>query len=318
MITYGTYAVPRADLGEAFHEFNPAGMTFIADAILPAYGVPKEDGTITVITRENIRIDDDTRADGGTFNRIDMEGEDLAYATQDKGLEIAITDRERRKYAKDFQVDLEKTAILKLRMLLKRELRVKNLVFNTATWTGSTLYTDNSGSPWDNIATDIIGQIVAAKEKVRLNTGVRANALIVGESAVQNMIKNTAIKARFQGTTTITVDMIRAGLASLVGLQQLIVGDTVYNSADEGQTFSGSEIWPDDYATVAVVASGPGMPVTTPCVGRTLRWTEMADGLLVPEMYREPQTKSDILQVEDYVDEKVFDPYFAHLMKIDA
>jgi len=215
-------------------------------------------------------------------------------------------------------LEVEKTAILKLRMLLKRELRVKNLLFNTTTWTGSALYTDNSGSPWDNIATDIISQVVAAKEKVRLGTGVRPNALIVGESAVQNMIKNTGIKARFQNTDTITVDMIRNGMASIFGLRYLMVGDTVYNSADEGQAFSGAEIWPDDYAMVAVIADGPGAPVITPCVGRTLRWTEMADGLLVPEMYREPQTKSDILQVEDYVDEKVFDPYFAHLMKIDV
>lgn len=318
MLTYGTYAVPRADLGEAFHEFEPEGMTFIAEQVLPGYGVDKEAGTISVITRENMRVDDDEHADGGTFNRIDMEAEDLAYATNDRGMEIPITDRERRKYVNDFRLEVEKTAILKLRMLLKREIRVKNLIFNTTTFTGSALYTDNSANPWDNVSTDIISQVLAAKEKVRSNTGMRANALILGEAAVQNLIKNTAIIGRFLQNVTITVDLLRANLAAIFGLRYLLVGDTVYNTSDESQSFSGSDIWPDDYAMVAAIAPGEGAPLTTPCIGRTVRWRQMADGLLVPAMYREPQTKSDILQVEDYIDQKIFDPYFGHLMKIDA
>jgi hypothetical protein len=318
MITYSTYATPRGDLGEAFHEFEPEGMTFIADQILVPYGVQKEAATITVITRENMRSDDTLRAEGGGFNRIDITGEDLSYLCKNYGLEIPITDTERRRYVDDFQVELEKIAVLRLRMKIARELRVKAAIFNTTTWTGAPLYTDTS-TDWDNIASDIIGDVVAAKEKVRAGTGVKPNALIVGEGAVNNMIKNTAIKARFQQNVLVTVELLRTQLASLFGLSKLIVGDAVYNTADEGQSFSGSDIWPDDYAMVARVAEGPGSPITTPCVGRTLRWRDMesnVDG--APEQYREEQTKSEIYRVEDYIQEKIIDPYFAHLMLIDT
>jgi hypothetical protein len=317
MLTYSTYATPRADLGEAFHEFSPDGMTFIADQILPPRGVPKDAATITVITRENMRAAETRRAAGGTFNRINITGEDLAYLCENHGLEIPLTDHERAKYVDDFQVELEKIAILRLQMTLRREVRVKDLIFNTDTWTGAGLYTDVS-TDWDNVASDIIGNVVAAMEKVRQATGVRANALIVGESAAINMTKNTAIKARFQQTVLLTVEMIRQQMAAIFGLTRLIVGDAVYNSADEGQSFTGSDIWPDDYAMVARVAEGPNMPMTTPCIGRTLRWDPIAGNPEAVEQYREEQTKSEIYRVEDYLQEKIFDPYFGHLMLIDT
>jgi len=318
MLTYSTYAVPRADLGAAFHEFDPEGMTFIADQILVPYGVQKEQATVTVITRENMRSDEALRAEGGGYTRIDITGEDLAYLCQNYGMEVPITDEERRRYIDDFQIELEKIAVLRLRMKIARELRVKTLIFNTTTWTGSALYTDVS-TDWDNIASDIIGDVVAAKEKVRAGTGVKPNALIVGEATVNNMIKNTAIKARFQQNVLLTVDLLRQQMASLFGLQKLVVGDAVYNTADEGQSFSGSDIWPDDYAMVARVAEGPGSPITTPCIGRTLKWNSMPDTVDgTPEQYREEQTKSEIYRVEDYLQEKIFDAYFGHLMLIDT
>lgn len=318
MITYSTYATPRADLGEAFHEFSLDGITFIAGLILPDYNVQKEDGTITVITRENMRSDEALRAEGGTFQRIDITGEDLAYACQNYGLEIPITDRERRRFVDDFQVELEKIAVLRLRMLLSRELRVKDLIFNTTTWTGAALYTDIT-TDWDDIAATIIADVAAAKEKVRTGTGQKANALIVSEATVNNMIKNTQIIARFPNDTLVTADLLRTQMAGIFGLPKLIVGDAVYNTADEGQTFSGSDIWPDDYAMVARVAEGSGSPMATHCIGRTLRWQDMVNNVAgTPEQYREEAVKSEIYRMEDYLEEKVFDAYCGHLMLIDS
>jgi hypothetical protein len=319
MITYATYATPRADLGEAFHEFTMDEMTLIASDILPDYSVQTEDGTISVITRENMRTEETERADGGAFNRIDITGEDLAYLCANYGLEIPITDRERRKYVRDFQVELEKIAILRMRMQLSREVRVKDLIFNTTTWTGAALYTDRSGTPWDTITTDIITDVSNAAEKVRANSGVKPNALIVGEAVAQDMTKNTGIKARFQQDALITVPLIRQNMVSIFGLTKLLVGDAVRNTADEGQTFVGADIWPSQYAMVARVAPGRASPLPTYCVGRTLRWRDMENNVEgAPEQYREVATKSEIYRVEDYLQEKVFDAYAGHLLKVNT
>jgi len=252
---------------------------------------------------------------------VELYMDDLSYLCVDHGLEGQITDRDREKYRNDFDCEIEKTQAIKIKMLLARELRVKNLVFNTTTWTGSDLYTDNSSAPWDAAGSAVIKQVQTAREKVRLNCGVPADSMIISESSLINLMNNTEIKAKFPGATVITEAMMRAQMGAIFGISNLIVGQAVYNSADEGQDFSGAEIWPDDYAMIAVLGEET-LPMTEPQLGRTITWDAYVDvegeELVYVEMYRENQTKSDIINVEQSIDEKIFDSYFAHLMKIDA
>lgn len=317
MIQKSTHAVPRADLGVAFHEYSPTKARYIADLILPRLGVRKEAATISVTKRKNLTIPDTKHANGAAYNRVELYMDDLAYACVDHGLEGQITDRDREKYADDFDAEVEKTQAIKIKMLLARESRIKTLIFNTTTWTGSALYTDNSAAPWDAAGTGIIKQVQTAREKVRLNCGVPAESMIISESSLINMMNNTEIKAKFPGATVITEAMLRAQMGAICGITNLIVGQAVYNSADEGQDFTGAEIWPDDYAMVAVLGD-ENLPMTEPQLGRTVLWERYTSELDYVETYREDQTKSDIVRVEQSVDEKIFDQYFAHLMKIDA
>ena len=134
---------------------------------------------------------------------------------------------------------------------------------------------------------------------------------------LQNLLKNDDIIARFPGASLITEAMIRANLAAIFGLQQLLVGSASYNSADEGQDASMADLWADDYAMVAALGR-EGMPMTEPQLGRTIVWENYIPDVDYVEQYREEQTKSDIFRVEEYTQYKVFDAYFGHLMKIDA
>ncbi len=312
-----THAVPRMDLGYAFHEYSPASMRFIADQVLPIRPVRQEASTLSVTQRKNLTLPETKHANGATYNRVELYMTDLAYACVDHGLEGQLTDRDRAKYADDFDAEVEKVAGVKIKMMLSREKRVVDLIFNTTTWTGAALYTDNSGTPWDTVTTNVITQIGLAKEKVRLGSGVTANALVIGQAAMENLLKNTVLSARFPGVQVITEEMLRVNMAAIFGLEKLIVGGSVYNSADEGQTFSGSDMWGDDYAMVARL-SADGLPLSEPQLGRTILWERYTPDLDYVEQYREEQTKSDIFRVEQSVDEKIFDPAFAHLMKIDT
>ena len=56
----------------------------------------------------------------------------------------------------------------------------------------------------------------------------------------------------------------------------------------------------------------------TPCVGRTVRWTAVSGAGLDVTSYREDQTDSDVLKLREYLDEKIIDIGFAHLIKVDA
>jgi hypothetical protein len=317
-IRHDTYAVPRADLGIAFHEYDPTLLGFVATKILPILAVMKKSATLSVIVRENLKRVDTKRANGAAFNRIGLTAEDLAYACQGHGLEAQLTDVDRENYADDYDAEIETTQILKKKFYNELEIETATAVFNTTTWTGAALYTDNKATPWSTTATDIFAQITAAKEKVRANTGVKPDALIIGEAAMNNLLINDDVRGRFPGAMVITEEMLRANMASLFGLKELIVGGAVYDSAKEGQDFTAADIWDYKYAMVAKIQRGPTK--VEPGLGRTVIWT----GVSSPDeeqpvlQYREPQTKSDIFQIEQFSEEKIFDKYFAHLMRIET
>jgi hypothetical protein len=177
------------------------------------------------------------------------------------------------------------------------------------------MYKDYSSAPWDTSTTDVIAQIAYAKNKVRLNTGVVPDSLCIGQGALENLLVNTKIIARFPGAAFISRQMLENSLAAIFGLRNLFVGSACYDDAKEGQDWSGAEIWADDYAQVFKLHSGGR---ATPGFGRIVEWTGVDNGLGRVVSYREEQTESDIFRVRDFSDEWNFDPYFGFLLKIDA
>jgi len=323
-VNYGTYATPRADLAQAWMEYvlGAAGSSeFIATEVLPVLGVPLRDGKFSAITRDKLLTAADTkRANRAGYNRVDFEGEDKSWACEEFGLEGAVDDRERIFYASDFDHEMVTTMQIIRKLKHAQEARVSALIFNTTTWTGSDLYTDVSGSaPWDTASSAIIANVIAAKEKVRKNTGGReANCLIVTRSQFENLLKNTEIKAQFPGAPLITKAMLESALGSIFGLERLIVAGGIYNSAAEKatSTYTAAEIWSDDYAMIARVAP-QGAALNEPCIGRTFLWTGDSPSELVVETYREEQIRGDVVRVRHDVDEVVLGAEFGHLLKID-
>ena len=312
-------AVPRADLGIAMWEYsldNDQG--FIATRALPIFGVTKESAKIPVITRDGILAPDSVlHSDGASFNRGSFKAKDLQYTTEDFGYEQPLTDKQRALYRTDFDAELASSKIATRRILQALERRAAALLFNTSTWTGATLYTNNSGSPWDNAATNIVKQVEEAKNKVVALTGIVPNTIIFSRENIARFQANTDIKDRIKHVAVAGFKAILDSLAGLFGLDQVLIGHGVYNSADEGQTASPTQIWSDDYAMLCVAAK-PGEDLGDPQLGRTIIWEEMGPELVNVMQYREEQTESNIFRSRQYSDEKVFDASFAHLMKIDA
>jgi hypothetical protein len=277
--------------------------------------VTKKAATMSVLMRENLKRSDAKHANGSAYNRVNMNIEDLAYACVEYGLEEQLTDPDRENYANDFDAELETAEDVQVKLLTEREIRVAALIFNTGTWTGASLYTDVSAAPWDAAASDAIAHVLAGKEKVRQNTGFAPDSMAIGAATLANLLGNTGIKNRFPGAAIITEAMLRSQMASIFGLQNLFVGGKVYDSAKEGQAFSGADIWSDDYAMIFKRNTGS---TRSGGLGRTMLWTPLTPEIATVEQYREEQTKSDIFRVTHYLQEKVFDASFGHLLKVDA
>lgn len=315
MIQQATRSTPREDLGVAFHEYNPAVEGFVADIALPPIPVAKKAATMGVITRENLKRVETRHANGAAFGRVTLISEDKNYQCKDHGLEGQLTDEDRATFESDYDAEYETVQVTTRKMFIEREIRVKDALFNTTTFTGSDLYTDRSGAPWDAAASDVIGHVAAAINKVLANTGVLPDTMLIGRPTLENILSNTAILARFPGAAAITRQMLENALTAIFGLQQMIVGWAGYDGANEGQSYSSGTIWTDDYALIYRRHTGGR---ATPGLGRNVKWTGLDNGIGQIVQYREEQTESDIFRVRDFSYEWLFDQYFGHLMKIDA
>jgi hypothetical protein len=311
----GGYGIPRLDLGVAFHEYDPGIDHFVADDVLPLLPVLREAATLSVVTRKNLGRVDTKHSNGAAANRINLNVKDLAYHCVDHTLEVQLTDRDRERYKYDFDAEMEHTLVLAKKVWIEHEIRVAQAVFNTAVWTGASLYSDNSAAPWATTTTDIIGQVLAAYNQVIINTGVVPNALIVNQKNFHNMANNAAIRNRFPYVSVVTLEMIQQNMAAIFGLEELIVGRAVYDANNEAQAFAGTPIWADNYAMVAKIQEGP-LPVN-PGLGRTMLWEALTPAYDIAPIwqYREEQTIADIFRIQQYLHEIVFDPYFGFLMK---
>jgi hypothetical protein len=314
----GTRTNPRLDLGVAFMEFVAAQNYFIGMQLLRLFRTQVQKGVFPAITRECLTRNIDTkRAKRSGYNREGITTEDKSFACEEQGLEGALDDSERALYASDFDAELNITLQTGHLLLLAQEVRIAAALFNTTTWTGSALYTDNSSAPWDAAATDVVAQVNAAKEKVRASTGMKPNALIFSETNKNRLLSNTDLKTRIQYVARLTEQEILNALADIFGVKYVLIGQAVKNTANKGKDFTGSDIWSDDYAMVALIAENENN-LAEACVGRSMLWIGDSPENTTVEQYREDPIRSDIFRVRQNVDELVIDKYFAHLMKVDA
>lgn len=319
MLNYsGTRGIPRIEVGRALMEYMLMPSDFIGTRVLPIFNSVKKTANYPKITRESLnQAVDAKRAAGSNYNRSGIKAEDGTFACEEYGLEDALDDSQRALYASDFDAEFAIGRGVAYKLQIEQEKRIATEVFNTALFTGASLYTDNSGTPWDAAGTGVIAQVDAAKEKVRLNTGMRANSVVMSETNFIRLKANTEIRAAIQYTARTDEETIRNAIADLFGVSQVLIAGSVKNSANSGQTFSGSDIWSDDYVMVAKLAMN-GQDLMEPGLGRSFLWTEDSPENVVAEMYRDDKVRSDILRVRQHVDEVIVDKYFGHLMKVDA
>lgn len=300
-----TLATLRPDLG-SFMEFDLAASRagFIGMGVLPVLNVAKKSGTFGKIPLEAMLQQRDTkRAPGSGYARGRWEFTTDSFACEEHGAEEPVDDSEAELYRDYFEA--ESIAALRARDIVLRnyEQRVADLVFNTSTWTPTTITNE-----WDDLSNAVPLTDVEARVQSLYAKGVKANALIITWTVFRNLRNCTQILDRITASGAggqIEPDKITpAKLAELFDLKYVLVGDAQYNSAQEGQAASLSRIWSNEYAAVCRVAETRDIKET--CIGRTFHWS--ADGSQIGgtmESYREEQTRSDIIRCRMDTDEKV-------------
>lgn len=309
----------RPDLGSLM-EFdlssNMAG--FIAYQVLPVIDVSTPADVFGRIPTEQLgKVASVTRSSKGGYNRIDMTFTSDSYATKDYGLEAPVDARNARIYQNYLNAEVACAMLIRHMLLAAAEIRVAAKVFNTTTWTGSAL-TTAVGTPWSTSASAVpITNVRAASQKIRDNMGQYANTLIVNkkkfrELQVCDQIID-AIASQGAGDKVKASDITAEQIARCMDLEQVLVADSSYDNALEGQSTTFTDIWSSSYAMVCRLNTSPMIEV--PTIGKTFHYS--GDGSQInglAEDYDEPQVRGKVLRIRHEVDEKIIYPECGHLL----
>lgn len=255
------------------------------------------------------------RAPGSEYHRTDLKFETDTFATVEYGQEELVDDRRAVLYSSFF--DAEQAASQQISWALQRahEKRIADLLFNTATFTPTTLVNE-----WDDAANAVpIKDVNASMQRVYDASGLVPNTLIVGWKVFRNLLLVDEIVERLKYNGIVDVKVLPMAqqanaLAQAMGIESIAVGSMQRNTADEGQALSLSPIWSGEYAMTCFV-DRTGDP-EAPTVARSFEWTE--DGMQVAgvtfESYRDEPRRGTVVRGRHESDEKIIYAAAADLM----
>jgi hypothetical protein len=306
-----------SSLFEVDTDYFLAGL--IGYQVLPISDVPLAASTFGRVPTEQLaKIAEVTRASNGGYNRISFTLTEDSYATREYGLEGVVDRRNARLYANFLDAKAATAKITQFQLLTRAELRVAAAVFNTTTFTGSSLTTSITNE-WDDFTNATpIDDVLGASQKVRDNSGAYARCLVVSEKVFNNLKRCDQIKEALESQgagQSSKLDLITpAVVASCFGKNwEILIGSAAYDSAKEGQTTTFTDVWSQEYAMVCRRAMD--QVIETPCLGRTFHWG--GDGSLplgIAEDYPEDNVRSDVMRYRHEVQEKILYPECGHLL----
>lgn len=280
--------------------WTPTGR--IADEVAPPIPVALEDGQYYVFGKEGFNIPEAQRRPRSEYKEIDWTLSKDNYHAEEYGLQTRIDDRERNNAAAPLDLDETSTEVLTDNLLNVRERRVANMVTSTSnvtqntTLVGAAQWSDSSGG-------DPIGVSITAQNTIQATTGFLPNTLAVGFKVWQYLRTNPKLRAALDVTRNLTQQEI----AELLGVDRIIVGSILYNTAKEGQTVVLGDVWGKDaiffYSQPRPAGRRPSFAyqlVVQPF--RVFRW-------------RKTEINCDMIRVNEIRAEKIVAATLAYLVK---
>jgi len=297
----------RPDLGaiasEIMRDAGKAG--FIGTRVLSIFNTAVQTGEYPLITRESmLKLPETKRAPKGKYNRGGWTFDLANFACQEYGWEEPVDDVEAKKYARYFDMETVCTRRALSIILRALEKRIADAVFNATTWTAVGVTNE-----WDDATNaDPLGDVNTGKKAIYDATGIVPNALITAYSTFLDLGVCDQVVDRIKYTNPAVQrgEISTQLLAQFFGVDQVLVGNAVYDSANLGQDASISAIWSNEYAMLCRISSS--MDLEEPSLGRTLIWTGDSgsgeDGVVV-ETYRDEGVRGDVIRARHQTDEVI-------------
>ena len=329
-------AVPREDLAGPIRLQDNSLNDYIAHLLLPAFPVMKRESNIPSVLQTDDQVLDVKHAPGTPYQRVKATLGNKSYRCEEAGIEEPITAEDYDVLGQDGAEALatERGSQIVLRA---REAALAAVLTGTA---GETTFLNQVTTPdiaenWGEATGEPISDIAKADLALTLRIGAGLRWLLLSAEDLADLQKNAQIRSAYRAIAgindptalhrKISVDH----LATVLGVDKILVGNARQNTAEKGAAATYSFIWPHLYPLLLRGVANPAN-LMEPCLGRTFIWDQAnvgAEGELrsndnltgvAVESYRDETAKSDIVRVTEYTALKLLNITAAQLIKLPA
>jgi hypothetical protein len=269
---------------------------FVGTRVLPVRDVATKNGQYPTFGEDQFDLNaSKERASGSLFARRDFAYGQQDFSCKQYALEGVLPDEDETQANDDGISDAKGAIAQKLQrdLMVGHELRAAALMASAGfTSTSATAVMSSAATAKP------IQDIQGAVERLNGNGFYDGLALIIETSLFNEMINTDDVRGIFNGAGQYTNRQV---ILDALGVNEIIITPTRYNSAAKGATASRSKIWSDNTYFVGQVAGGD---FANGGFGRTLSYGPDG-GVFSAEDYRDEPIKSDVLRVLNSVDEVI-------------
>jgi len=270
---------------------------FVGEELFPSLTVLKQSDKYYVFGREAWKPEDDLRAPGTVANEVPGVALSLdAYYAQEHALQTPVTDEERKNVDSPLAPDRDATELITSKIMLGREVAMKNLVTTAANYASGLSTTLVGTQQWsDYTNSDPIANMRAAKAAIHARIFVEPNVAVIPYQVMTVLEDHPDFieRIKYSERGIVTKELV----ASIIGVDKIIVPGAGINNAALGQAVSLGYLWGKD-VIFAYVPPRPGLKV--PAFGYEFTW-----GQQYVDRWREAPRKSDLIRCQRSYDLKL-------------
>jgi len=286
---------------------------FIADKCFPLVGVDKQSDVYAVYTRgdffqgaedaqamRHLLRAPGTRAAVAGY-RIDNSN---SYRCDNFAIGVEVPDELRGNADAPFNLDREATILATQIQLIRRERAFAADFMAGSVW-GTTKTGTTDFVKWSDYGgSDPFTDLEDGLDAVEAATGQRPNKLIMGALPWRRFKHHPDLVDRIKGGATTGQPALvqRQLLASILEIEEVLVGRAIYRSSAEGASLTLARVIDDD-ALLLFATPTPGL--MTPTAGISFYWRPLTGGgVQFMRKYRMEPEKKDVIEAFSYIDQK--------------
>lgn len=293
---------------------NSRSRGFIADQVLPRVRVDgPEFRYATYPIEEAFTVPDTQAGRRSKLNEFLLTAGEATAAVSDFGLQTPIPFRDEeaaRNSAMPFTIRARATRELVNQVQTAREVRAASLVFGAGNYQTGYKATLSGTAQWNDAGSDPVTAILDAKASML----VPPNTLVVGEPVLRRLQTHAKVSQALGGSGQSGRLVPANEIAGLLGLERVIVGNTLSQQSKKGQNLVTGPIWGKHAALLYVTPTNGAGTVDSPespSFGYTFQWLDQVSG-----EYDDPEIGllgGVRVKFGEFVTERVIAPYAGYL-----